>query len=61
MLQQIFISYRQETPEHQRAVRRLGEVLRRANIPVALDQFFLEENPGGPDEGWAKWCEDRAN
>jgi hypothetical protein len=25
-----------------------------------LDQFYLEDHPGGPDEGWRKWCEDRA-
>jgi hypothetical protein len=57
----VFISYRHESPEHARAVRRLGELLRQADIPVALDQFFLDDNPGGPDEGWPKWCEDNAN
>jgi hypothetical protein len=61
MLQHVFISYRHETPEHARAVRRLGELLRRAKIPVALDQFCLEEEPGGPNVGWAKWSEDCAN
>jgi len=60
-LQQLFISYRHESLEHARAVRRLGELLRQAGIPVALDQFYLEEHPGGPDEGWPKWCEDYAN
>jgi len=25
-----------------------------------LDQFYLEDHPGGPDEGWPKWCEDGA-
>jgi SEFIR domain-containing protein len=57
----VFISYRHESPEHAREVRLLGEHLRRAKIPVELDQFYLDENPGGPDEGWPKWCEDRAN
>ncbi len=62
MLTQVFLSYRQESPEHARAVRRLGELLRQANLPVMLDQFYLEENPGGPnDGGWPKWCEDCAN
>jgi hypothetical protein len=61
MLQHVFISYRHESPEHGRAVRRLGELLRQAPISVALDQFFLDDNPGGPDEGWPKWCEDNAN
>jgi hypothetical protein len=61
MRNQVFISYRQESPEHTREVRRLGELLRRAGLPVALDQFLVEEKPGGPDEGWPKWCEDCAN
>jgi hypothetical protein len=60
MKNQVFISYRRESDEHVRAVRRLGELLRQAKLPVVLDQFFLEENPGGPDTGWPKWCEDNA-
>ena len=61
MLNQVFISYRHENPEHARAVRRLGELLRQSEIQVALDQFLLDEYLGGPDEGWPKWCEDCAN
>jgi hypothetical protein len=61
MLNQVFISYRHESPGHAQAVRRLGELLRQSGIPVALDQFLLDEQPGGPDEGWPKWCEDAAN
>jgi hypothetical protein len=61
MLNQVFISYRHESPEHARAVRRLGELLRQAGLPVALDQFLLDEHPGGSDVGWPKWCEDSAN
>jgi hypothetical protein len=61
MQNQVFLSYRHESPEHVRAVRRLGELLRQAEIPVALDQFYLDEHPGGPDEGWPKWSEDCAN
>jgi ferric-dicitrate binding protein FerR (iron transport regulator) len=60
-MQQVFISYRQESPEHSRAVRRLGELLRQSGLPVMLDQIFLDEHPGGPNEGWPKWCEDCAN
>jgi hypothetical protein len=60
-MRHVFISYRHETPEHARAVRRLAELLRQASIPIALDQFHLEEHPGGPDLGWPKWCEDCAN
>ncbi len=62
MLNQVFLSYRHESVEHARAVRRLGELLRQANLPIVLDQFYLDEHPGGPDEGgWPKWCEDSAN
>ncbi|MDX2503089.1 MAG: TIR domain-containing protein [Gammaproteobacteria bacterium] len=62
MLKQVFISYRHESPEHARIVRRLGETLRQAKLPVVLDQFYLDDNPGGPDEGgWPKWCEDQAS
>ncbi|AUB81896.1 TIR domain-containing protein [Candidatus Thiodictyon syntrophicum] len=60
MRNQVFISYRQETPQHAQAVRRLGELLRQAGLAVALDQFLLEDQPGGPDQGWPKWCEDCA-
>jgi hypothetical protein len=63
MLQHVFISYRHESPEHARAVLRLAEVLRQAKpkLPVALDQFYLEEHAGGPDEGWPTWCEQCAS
>lgn len=60
-MKQLFISYRHENPEHAKAVRRLGETLRHAGLPVMLDQFYLEENPGGPNDTWPKWCEDQAN
>jgi hypothetical protein len=57
----VFISYRHESVEHARAARLLGESLRQAAIPVELDQFYLDEHPEGPDEGWPKWSEDRAD
>jgi hypothetical protein len=56
----VFLSYRLESDDHAEAVRTLGEQLKAANLPVELDQFYIEVNPGGPDEGWPKWCEDRA-
>ncbi|PUB76292.1 MAG: hypothetical protein DBP03_04845 [gamma proteobacterium symbiont of Ctena orbiculata] len=58
---QVFISYRHESDEHAAAARRLGEQLQAANIRVALDQFFLEAHPGGPNNGWPRWCEECAN
>jgi hypothetical protein len=60
MLNQVFLSYRHESPEHARAVLRLGQLLRQAKIPVTLDRFYLDEHPGGPNEGWPKWCDDCA-
>jgi len=60
MLQRVFISYRHENPEHSRACDDSANCSGRQGYPL-LDQFFLEENPGGPDVGWPKWCEDRAN
>ena len=60
MLNQVFLSYRHESPEHARAVHRLGELLRQSGLPVALDQFHLDEHPGGSDVGWPKWSEDCA-
>lgn len=61
MLNQVFISYRHESQEHKRSVHRLGKLLRDAKIPVELDEFFLAQNPGGPDDGWPRWCEKSAN
>lgn len=61
-MKQVFISYRHESADHARAVRLLAERLRQANLPIALDQFLMDEKPGGPDEGgWPKWCEDCAS
>jgi TIR domain len=56
----VFLSYRHESDDHAKAVRNLGERLKAADLPVELDQFYTEDYPGGPDEGWRKWCEDRA-
>jgi hypothetical protein len=61
MRNQVFISYRNESTVHAAAVRRLGQLLVQAKLPVELDQFYLDKNPGGPNLGWPKWCEDAAN
>ncbi len=42
-------------------MRAFAELLRSSGISVILDQFFLESNPGGPPEGWAKWSSDGAS
>jgi tetratricopeptide (TPR) repeat protein len=59
-MSQVFISYRQTDDEQRGRVRSFGERLRSYDIDVVLDQFFLETNPGGPNEGWDKWSSDRA-
>ncbi|WP_295457270.1 hypothetical protein [uncultured Thiodictyon sp.] len=46
MRNQVFISYRQESREHAREVRRRGELLRQAGLAVGLDQFLLENMAG---------------
>jgi predicted acylesterase/phospholipase RssA len=58
-MSQVFISYRNKD-EVARQVRALGDRLRRCDIDVVLDQFFLDDNPGGPNEGWDKWSSDGA-
>jgi SEFIR domain len=59
-MRSVFISYRHENKAHATAVRAFAERLRNEQFPVELDQFYLMENPGGPNEGWPEWCRDRA-
>jgi tetratricopeptide (TPR) repeat protein len=59
-MSQVFLSYRQTNDAQRLRVREFAERLRRCSIDVVLDQIFLEDNPGGPNEGWAKWSSDRA-
>ena len=59
-MSEVFLSYRQTDEEPKERVRAFGERLRRCGIDVILDQFFLDENPAGPNEGWPKWSSDRA-
>jgi hypothetical protein len=56
----VFLSYRHESDDHAKAVRTLGEMLKAADLPVELDQFYMDAHSGGPDETWVNWCEDRA-
>jgi tetratricopeptide (TPR) repeat protein len=59
-MSQVFISYRQTNDEQRQRVREFAERLRRCEIDVVLDQFLLDAQAGGPDEGWPKWSSDRA-
>ncbi len=59
-MSQVFISYRQTDDTQIKRVRAFAERLRDAGIDVVLDQFFLDDNPAGPDDGWPKWSSDRA-
>lgn len=58
MTNEVFISYRQENDAHRGRVYAFARRLRQRGIRVVLDQFYLEENPAGPD--WVKWSEDQA-
>lgn len=60
-MSQVFISYRQTNNEQKQRVRAFAERLRSTGIEVILDQFFLDDNPGGPNDGWPKWSSDRAS
>ena len=59
-MRSVFISYRHESTAHVSDVRSFAERLRGDRLPVEFDQFYLNSHPGGPDEGWPKWCCDRA-
>jgi len=59
-MSQVFISYRQRDDAQKQRVRAFAERLRDAGIDVILDQFFLDENPGGPNDGWPRWSSDGA-
>lgn len=59
-MSEVFLSYRQTNDTQKKRVRAFGERLRDAGITVILDQFFLDDNPEGPHEGWDKWSSDRA-
>ncbi|HYV11673.1 MAG TPA: AAA family ATPase [Pyrinomonadaceae bacterium] len=59
-MSEVFLSYRQTDDAQKQRVRAFGERLRAAGIKVILDQFFLDEHPEGPHEGWDKWSSDRA-
>jgi tetratricopeptide (TPR) repeat protein len=57
---EVFLSYRQTNDTERQRVRAFAERLRSSGIRVILDQFFLEDHPGGPNDGWDKWSSDRA-
>jgi hypothetical protein len=51
----VFLSYRHESDAHRAQVLNFAKLLRLKGLHVVLDQFFLDENRGGPDEGWPAW------
>ena len=57
---EVFLSYRHTSSTERKRVRAFAERLRSSGISVILDQFFLEDHPGGPNDGWDKWSSDRA-
>jgi tetratricopeptide (TPR) repeat protein len=57
---QTFISYRQVDDAQRERVRAFADKLRACGVEVVLDPFDLDENPGGPNEGWDKWSSDQA-
>jgi hypothetical protein len=60
MLDQVFVSYRRENDAHVERVRRFAEELRKQELVVAFDEFYLRDHPGGPDEKWSRWCINQA-
>lgn len=60
-MSEVFISYRQTNDEQRQRVRAFAERLRDAGITVILDQFFDDDNPGGPNDGWPQWSSNRAS
>lgn len=56
----VFISYRQIDDAQRQRVRDFAVRIRGCGIEVVLDQFFKDDHPGGPPEGWPKWSSDQA-
>lgn len=59
-MSKVFISYRQTNDAERQRVRAFAERLRDCAIEVIFDQFYLELNPAGPNDGWDKWSSDQA-
>ena len=59
-MSKVFISYRQLDDAQRKKVRDFAVRVRDRGIEVILDQFYLEEFPGGPPEKWTKWSSDSA-
>ena len=48
---EVFLSYRQTSDPERQRVRTFAERLRSSGITVIFDQFFLDDHPGGPNDG----------
>ena len=60
-MSRVFISYRQIDDAQRARARTFAETLRAsAGIEVVFDQFFLDDKPEGPADGWDKWSSDSA-
>jgi hypothetical protein len=57
----VFISYRQLSDAQKARVKTFAVSLRDAGVTVVLDQFYLDDNPGGPPDTWAKWSTQNAH
>lgn len=57
---QVFISYSHFDEVQRQRVRVFAERLRNRDVEVLLDQFYIDQHPGGPSEGWPKWYSDQA-
>jgi tetratricopeptide (TPR) repeat protein len=60
-MSEVFLSYRQTDDAQKQRVRAFGEQLRASGINVILDQFFEDDYPAGPNEGWPQWSSNRAS
>ena len=60
----VFISYKHESAERTQRVRAFADELENAGreqgVSVVLDQNFLEQNPGGSNQGWEIWSQNEA-
>jgi hypothetical protein len=57
----VFLTYRHENDVHRERTRKFAERLQAMGVNIVFDQFFLDANPAGPDEGWPEWSSSGAS